>query len=100
MLKALGKAGIGALALCLLLGTPALAQQSDDDIKKEIEALKQGQKNIQKQLQELKKLMQGLSRPPAPRGPAVKDVVFNLSGNEVKGEDTAKLTILEFTDYQ
>lgn len=100
MLKALGKAGIGAVALCLLLASPGLAQDSDADIKKEIESLKEGQKNIQKQLQELKKLIQSSNRPPARRGPAVKDVVFNLSGHDIKGEDTAKLTMVEFTDYQ
>lgn len=92
-------AGLGVLALGLLLvALPVFAQEADDDIRKEIEALKQGQQNIQKQLVEIKKLLQ--QRPAAPQGPKVKDVVFNLGNNEVLGDPGAGLTLVEFTDYQ
>jgi protein-disulfide isomerase len=78
---------------------PVFAQESKDDLKKEIDALKQGQTEILKQLEEIKKLVQ--ARPAAgPSGPNVKDVVFNLGANPVKGSATAKLTLVEFTDYQ
>jgi protein-disulfide isomerase len=94
-------AGVGAaLAVSLaVVPGPALAQESKDDLKKEIEGLKQGQQEILKQLEEIKKLVQ--ARPAAgPSGPNVKDIVFNLGANPTKGSGTAKLTLVEFTDYQ
>ena len=98
MTKLLRIAGLGVLALGLLFALPVFAQEADDDIRKEIEALKQGQQNIQKQLTEIKKLLQ--QRPAAPQGPKVKDVVFNLGDNDVLGDAGAALTLIEWTDYQ
>jgi protein-disulfide isomerase len=94
--------GTGA-ALAILLGAtpaPVLAQESKDDLKKEIEGLKQGQTEILKQLEEIKKMMATRQAPAAPSGPNVKDIVFNLGANPTKGPATAKLTLVEFTDYQ
>ncbi len=101
MLRVLSKAGFGAGVLALLLVSPGFAQESDDDLRKEIEALKQGQKNIQRQLQEIKRILQSQTKkPPARQGAQVKDVVFNIGNNAVKGDSGAKLTLIEFTDYQ
>ncbi len=100
MLRVLSKAGVGAGVLALLLASPGFAQEADEDLRKEIEALKQGQKNIQKQLQEIKRLVTQSQKPPARKGPQVKDVVFNLGNSVVKGDSGAKLTLIEFTDYQ
>jgi septal ring factor EnvC (AmiA/AmiB activator) len=109
-----------ALAAVALLAAPALAQEDDVrkeleelrkgqqelqrqiELEKEIEALKQGQQAIQKELAEIKRLIQ--TRPaaaaPARRGPDVAGKTFDLRANLVKGEQTAKLTLVEFTDYQ
>jgi len=100
MLKFVRIAGLGLLVMGLVAMSPVLAQEADDDIRKEIEALKTGQQNITKQLNEIKTLLQKQAKPAAPSGPAVKDVVFNLGENEVKGDAGAKLTLIEFTDYQ
>ena len=102
MPKTIRKTGLCVLALVLLVGFPALAQNSEEEMRKEIEALKQGQKNIQKQLAEIKRLLQTQQPPQAPkrRGPEVKDVVFDVSNARVKGEAGAALTVIEFTDYQ
>ena len=100
-MRMLISAGTGAALAVMLAAAPApvFAQESKDDLKKEIDALKQGQTEILKQLEEIKKLVQ--ARPAAgPSGPNVKDVVFNLGANPVKGSATAKLTLVEFTDYQ
>lgn len=80
---------------------PAAAQGSDAELRREIEALKQGQKDINRQLQEIKRLVQ--ARPaaaPAPSGPQVAGKTFDLGDNPAKGTSTAKLTLVEFTDYQ
>lgn len=94
-------AGVGAALAVSLAAVPApvLAQESKDDLKKEIEGLKQGQQEILKQLDEIKKMM-AARQAPAPSGPNVKDIVFNLGANPTKGSATAKLTLVEFTDYQ
>jgi protein-disulfide isomerase len=93
---------IAAFALLLIAGLaalPALAQEQD--MKADIEALKKGQQEILQQLQEMKKLLQGQAQAQArPAGPNVKDVVFDMGDNPVRGSSTAKLTLIEFTDYQ
>ena len=92
-------AGLSALLLSMSLSPAAVAQTSDDDLRKEIEALKKGQQDIQKQLAEIKKLVQ--QRPAArPSGPNVKGKVFDLGANPVKGDPAATVTLIEFTDYQ
>jgi len=95
-------AGPALLALGLLAVSPGVAQDSEVDIKNDIEALKAGQKNMQRQLNEIKSMLQKQAKPaPAKRqGPKVDGVVFNLGSNEVKGDKKAQLTLLEFTDYQ
>jgi hypothetical protein len=126
MSKTIRQVGVCAFALALIAASPGLAQQADDDAPKqkrgkkwmedqiealaeaqdearaEIDALKEGQQAIQKQLQEIKRLVQQQGRPQPTRrqGPEVKDVAFNLGDNDVKGHSDAKLTLIEFTDYQ
>lgn len=83
---------------CFLSAPVALAQQtSTEDLKKDIDALKEGQKAIQKDLEEIKTLLK--SRPAGPP-PPLQNVVLDLGKNPFKGERTAKLTLVEFSDYQ
>ena len=88
------------LALACFLATPlAPAQQPPpptDDLKKDIEALKEGQKAIQKDLQEIKTLLQRPAGPPPP----AQNVVLDLGKFPFKGERNAKVTLVEFSDYQ
>jgi protein-disulfide isomerase len=95
--------GVSAAAIltAALMVSPGFAQ--DTDLRDEIEALKKGQQEIQKQLAEVMKLLK--QRPAAPaqparRGPQVEGKVFTLGANPVEGESTAKLTLIEFSDYQ
>lgn len=89
----------GALLLVLACSSMSFAQSISPDLQQEIEAIKKGQQAIQKELQELKQLLQA-RRPARPAAPDVRDTIFNLRDNPVKGEQTAKLTLIEFTDYQ
>ncbi len=88
--------------LTLLYGTPGFAQETSSegvtDLKEEIEALKEGQKAIQKELQEIKSLLRA-RQAPAP-APPPREVVLDLGGSPFKGDESAKLTLVEFTDYQ
>jgi len=102
MLKTIGKRGSCALAVALLVGFPAVAQESGDQMQKEIDALKQGQNEIKQQLAEIKRLLQTQQRPqpPARKGPEVEGHVFDISKAQTKGDKSASLTLIEFTDYQ
>ena len=93
--------------LCLLTlfgAPPGLAQDTEDtqDLRSEIEALKEGQKAIQKELQEIKSLLrtrQAAAPAPTP-APAPREFALDLDGHPFKGEEKARLTLVEFTDYQ
>ena len=94
------------------------AQSSKDlaELKREIEALKTGQLSIQKDLAEIKNLLlqkelqamrdqlQGKPAPTqaqAPSAPAPEtQTTVSIEGGMTKGDKNAKLTLVEFTDYQ
>lgn len=88
---------VGLLFIALLSASPLRAQQqsSTDDLRNEIKALTQSVKEMQKELQEIKALL--VSRAPAVPS---QSVVLDLSNNPSKGEATAKLTLVEFSDFQ
>ena len=76
--------------------TPASAQ----DLEAEIEALKEGQQQIMKDVQAIKKILEGAAQQRAPAGPAVAGKVFSIGEHAIQGADTAKITVVEFTAYQ
>jgi protein-disulfide isomerase len=87
---------VGLVLTCLLSARVASAQPpTTEDLKKEIEAVKEGLKAIQKDVQEIKALLQSRLAAPPPQ-----NVVLDLGKNPFKGERTAKLTLVEFSDYQ
>jgi len=90
--------GLPVVCFVLFLAQPLQAQQtSTDDLKKQIEALSQTMKAMQKDLQDIKALLQ--SRAPAPAAPPA-DIVLDLGGHPARGQNTAKLVLIEFSDYQ
>ena len=94
-MKIRARRAAGLALTCLLSAPLATAQQpATDDLKKEIEAVKDSLKTIQKDIQEIKAMLQ--SRP----GAAPQNIVLELGKNDVKGAKDAKLTLIEFTDYQ
>lgn len=79
------------------------AAQPDDSLRalgKEIEALKAGQAAIQKELQEIKSLLRAPQAAQAPAPIEASDVRLSVEGAPFKGEKGAKVTVVEFTDYQ
>ena len=93
----------GMVGVVLLLSVvPAgltFAQQTDPKLWEEIQALKKGQEEIRRQLLEIKQLIQ--SRPAAaPAAPDVRNVPVDLGNRPAKGSTSAKLTLIEFSDYQ
>ena len=104
MRRITSKLGLALLALALpnlALPCSAWAQESDADLRRDIEELKRGQQHIQQQLQEIRKLIATRPAAPArPAGPDVRGKEFDLADNAVEGELSARLTLVEFTDYQ
>ncbi len=78
----------------------ASAQQTNEDLAAQIEELKKGQEQIRNELQQIRTLLQQRQAPARPAGPDVAGKTFDLGDNPVKGASTAKLTLVEFTDYQ
>ena len=75
---------------------PAFAQ-TNEELRQEIETLKEGQKSIQKELQEIKKLISASRRP---QEAPFKEVVINVEDDPSIGSEEAKIAVIEFSDYQ
>jgi hypothetical protein len=91
--------GILGLILIILLSTePGLTQPSDElkNLRKELEELREGQKAIQKDLQEIKNLLRSMGV--LPEEP--KNLFLNIVGKPFTGDKNAKLTLIEFSEYQ
>jgi len=89
-------------AACIVFGAHAgLAQSSADveSLKKEIDSLKQGMGAIQKDLQEIKGMLRARPQAAAPPAPPVEAMV-SIDGAPFKGKKDARVTIVDFTDYQ
>jgi len=90
------------IVVTMMLGPPPGFAQTADELKalrKDVEALKEGQTAIQKQLQDIKGLLQARPTAGAPAA-APQEAVLNLDGAPVKGDKNAKVTLVDFTDYQ
>jgi hypothetical protein len=96
--------GCLVLSLTLFLGVQPVFAQANLEyqlLKKEIESLKQGQAGLRQDLQEIKKLIQGIKQAPAGGGGGeFKQAIINIKGAPIRGEKSAKLALLEYTDYQ
>jgi len=92
-------------ALAVLVGLtlsaphPGFAQAPDElkALRQEIEALKGWQAAIQKELQEIKQLLRAR---PAPVPTEPQNVVLSVDDAPFKGDKLAKVTLIDFSDYQ
>jgi protein-disulfide isomerase len=98
MIGRLFRAGCAVLLVWFSASGLANAQQTDPKLWEAIQALKKGQEDIQRQLLELKALIQ--MRPAAPAVPEVRNVPVDLGTHLTKGSATAALSMIEFSDYQ
>jgi protein-disulfide isomerase len=88
-------------AVTITLWTPSGFTQPTDELKalrNDIEALKEGQTAIQKELQEIKGLLLLQAGPRAAAPP--QEAVVSVEGAPFKGKKDAKVTLVDFTDYQ
>lgn len=90
-----------SLAVVMLPATDASARTRDDvrALQQEVETLKQGQAQLQKDLEELRKQVQQGARG-APAQPAFKPADLTIGASPVLGSADAPVTLFEFSDYQ
>ena len=98
MKRYLTQAVLVMLAFVFFHVQPGFAQTSDEmkALQGEIKTLKEGQGAIQKDLQEIKKLLQAR---PAGQPAEFKEAIINIEGAPAKGDKNAKLVLMEFSDY-
>src|SRR5437867_250461 len=90
------KLQIAAILLVVAFATTTAFAQSAAEmqaLRKDVETLKAGQKDIQKTLQVMKDILMG-------KQPPLEDVYVSIDGAMTLGEKTAKVIMVEFSDYQ
>jgi len=89
---------VGIILMMLFFVQHGMPQTSDElkNLSKELEELKEGQKAIQRDLQEIKSVLRarGLLDEVPP------NLFIDISGRPFKGDKNAKLTLIEFSEYQ
>lgn len=98
---------LGLVITMFLYPQPGLTQ-SNEELKKEFDSLKQGQNTIWQEINSLKqgqntihKDLQEIKRLLARRGPApFKEIVIDVKGDPFKGDEKAKIALIELADYQ
>ena len=83
------------LMLVGLLSAPSVVAQGPPDTDLKIQALSDAVKAMQQDLKDIKALLQR-GGPPAPP----QNVVLDLGNHPSRGKATAKLTLVEFSDFQ
>jgi hypothetical protein len=94
--------GTMVLALVLLAGAEPIAAQTSEEIqalRKSMQELRDSQQRIEKELGEIKTLLRG-ARAGAPPEDDPKSVALSIAGERFKGQASAKLVLVDFTDYQ
>jgi protein-disulfide isomerase len=71
--------------------------QTGGGLQKQVDALKAQVSAMQKDLDEIKALLAPLR---AKQGPKPEDIALDLGTRPIKGNPSAKLILVEFTDYQ
>ena len=82
----------------LLFARPGLSQTTEElkNLNKEVEELKESQKAIQRDLQQIKSILRArglLDEVPS-------NLFIDISGRPFKGDKNARLTMIEFSEYQ
>lgn len=94
-----------AAVLVSLFVTAPIAQQSQPDIDKRVAALEAQVRALTAQIAALRSMISAQTAPPAPQtaprpaGPEI-DQVISIAGRPTKGQSSAKLAIVEFSDFQ
>ncbi len=83
----------------LIAIAPCFAQkpQAPDDLQKQLDALRAQVAAMQKDIDDIKAVVARLG---GRQGPNPDEIVLDLGPRPVRGNPSAKLVLVEFTDYQ
>lgn len=96
MIKRLLRTLLGLVVLSLSTAQPGHAQTGGlKTPEKALDALRGGQLTIQRELQDIKDPLRGRQTLPQPEGP-----VLSVGDDPFKGDKRARVTLIEFSDYQ
>jgi protein-disulfide isomerase len=86
------------LVLALLGAGPARAQSAEElgGLKRDVEALEERQQAVEQELREIKALLRRMTSPARD----VDNLVFDLAGHPAKGAPSARLILVEFSDFE
>jgi len=89
---------LGMILMILLFVRPGLCQPGDElkNLSKDVEELKESQKAMQRDLQQIKSILRGLGL----LEEVPQNLFIDISGRPFKGDKNAKLTLMEFSEYQ
>ena len=89
--------GLTLLVLLIPLSGCEQPRGEIEALKKEVEALKKGQETVEKELREIKTVLQRVGAIPPPEP---ENVVVSVDDDPFRGKKTAKVTVIDFSDYQ
>ena len=72
--------------------------QDQEELRREIRELRAGQEAIQKELQEIKRLL--LTKEAAGPSRPVRPEKISINGRPIRGNENARVVVVEFSDYQ
>ena len=93
----------GLMAVSIQVCTAADASPSEiGALRQDMEQLKKSQQSIETTLQDIKRLLQANAAvgAGAPRPSSAVGMSVNVAGKQIRGDKNAKLTLIEFTDYE
>jgi protein-disulfide isomerase len=103
----IGSTAIAVLGSLGLAGAAFSQHVPADELRKEMQELRDALKGVTKELRDIKELLGRLPAPMAPINPVVRpappsavDQVIDLAGSPFQGPAAAKVTLIEFSDYQ
>ena len=102
MLKFMRLLGIPIVATCLLVTGPAVAGTADDikALQQEVATLRQNQAQMQRDLDEIKRLMVQGSHVPATQTPDFHPADITVGQSPALGAPSAPVTLVAFIDYE
>ncbi len=89
--------GLSLLVLLIPLSGCEQPRGEIEALKKDVEALKKGQETAEKELREIKAVLQRVGAIPPPEP---ENVVVSVDDDPFRGERNAKVTLIDFSDYQ
>jgi protein-disulfide isomerase len=69
-------------------------------LRQEIESVKEGQAAIQKTLDEIKELLKARTVAAQPQPAPTPQVILDIAGAPTKGDVSARVVLVDFSDYQ